>query len=196
MLEYVKVILAWPVMGPVTLVAVIFWFRSNLAALIDRTKGFKTPFGEFDTSQQQSLEKAEGHTSVTPTAPDDVDEVRLNGAAVQELRQWFQAERAARYIWEYRYLNYFLAPASQWILDWLVGLQQSTMRSAYDAYWTSLIQNAGEREAILHALQMHYLIEIDGTGNVIKATEKGAEYAKWDGRQVLFANHAPVPSKT
>lgn len=187
LLDYLKVILAWPFMGTALAVFVVLLFRQSLIKLIDRIRHVKTPFGELETSQQQKLENADERAVSQPPEPPVVDEMRLNQAAVEELKQWFQAERAARYIWEYRYLNYFFAPSTQLVLDWLVGLGQSTTRGAYDAYWTPLIQQVGERQAVLHALQMHYLIELDSGGNTIKATEKGKEYAAWDGRQFLFS---------
>lgn len=192
LLDYLKVILSWPFMGTALVVFIVLLFRQDLVKLIARVKHVKTPFGELETSQQQKLENAdEGKVPPPPETP-DVDEVRLDQAQIQDLRQWFEAERAARYIWEYRYLNYFFAPTTQYVLDWLVGLGQVTTRSAYDAYWTPLIPNAGERQAVINALQTHYLIELDGGGNVIKLSEKGKEYAAWEGRQILFTPRTPT----
>lgn len=191
MLEYLKVFLAWPFMGTALVVFIVLLFRRSLVVLITGIKHVKTPFGELSTSQQQKLDSAEGGKVPPPPDTPNVDAVRLNQAQVEELRQWFQAERAARYIWEYRYLNYYFAPSTQVVLDWLIGLGQTTTRSAYDAYWTPLIQSANERQAVLNALQTHYLIELDDGGNVLRVTDKGKEYAGWEGRHILFTMRTP-----
>ncbi len=193
LLDYLKVILAWPFMGTALVVYIVLLFRQSLVKLIDRIKHVKTPFGELEAPQLQKLENPdEGKVPPTPETP-VVNDVRLNQADVEQLRQWFQAERTARAIWEYRYLNYFFAPTTQHVLDWLIGLAQTTTRSAYDAYWTLAIQSSGERQAVLDALQMHYLIELDGNGNIIRVTDKGKEYAAWEWRQILFTLRSPTP---
>jgi hypothetical protein len=80
-------------------------------------------------------------------------------------------------------LNYFLAEATQHVLDWLVALHQPTTVSAYEAIWMHTIQQAQERQAILHALQLHVLITING--EAIALTDKGREYAAWPERRHL-----------
>ena len=87
------------------------------------------------------------------------------------------AARAA--LWEYRYLNYFLARGTQRVLDWLNALGVQTTATMFDSFWLPFIPNAQERQAIITALQAHSLIAMNG--QVIEVTPKGKEYLTWRG---------------
>ena len=106
----------------------------------------------------------------------------MSQASLDALRAYAEAERGAARIWEYRYLNFFLVPTTQIVLDWFIGLQQPTTIAAFEAAWMMVIQSAPERTAVLHALQKHVLIEISPEG-AVTVTDKGREYAAWTERR-------------
>ena len=107
------------------------------------------------------------------------------------VRAAFQAQQAAARMWEYRFLNYFFAPATQAVLDWLISLGAPTTFDAYDTYWLNRIPAANERQAVIDALQMHHCIQFDAP--TIVATDKGREYAGWHERRVIGAPAWALP---
>jgi hypothetical protein len=179
-LEILKLVLSPQVVVGVCVLAFVLWFRSEVRALMSRIARIRLGAAEFDTPQAQRLERSD----VAPPAqltlslasggekPEDASD-----AATLRLR--LDTERARAALWEYRYLNYFLARATQVVLDWLASLQVRTTKSMYDSYWLPLIASADEREAIMIALQAHHLIQIKD--DVIEVTPKGREYITWRG---------------
>ncbi len=97
-------------------------------------------------------------------------------ASIEEI---LKAEKGTSYLWEYRYLNYFLVYNTQAVLDWLIGLNQATIYRHFDGTWAPHIPSANERAAIINALQTHHLIQVNG--EAIQVTEKGREYQQWRG---------------
>src|SRR4051812_25968390 len=108
-LEYVRVLLSWPVV--VLLLGVIFFskFKDSIAALIGRIAGIKFPGGgELLLPQTINNELvAQARVEATMTATLDALTVEATGTVAlsgdAELRMRSERERA--YIWEYRYLN-------------------------------------------------------------------------------------------
>ena len=82
-------------------------------------------------------------------------------------------------MWEYRYLNYYLVPATQRVLEWLASLNTRTSYSFFDTLWMPAIPSAEERRAIINALETHHLIQFQG--ELIEVTPKGREYIQWRG---------------
>ena len=82
------------------------------------------------------------------------------------------AERARAYLWEYRYLNHFLAFHTQQVLDWFASLPNRTSMALFDSVWLPLIPSTDERRAIITALQAHYLILVQN--ELVEVTPKGA----------------------
>lgn len=105
--------------------------------------------------------------------------ITVSPAQLQTLEEAFAAERARAFLWEYRYLNYFLARSSQRVLDWLAGLSVRTTVGTFEAFWLPILPIAQERQAIVTALQAHYLIVL--AGELIEVTPKGREYLQWRG---------------
>lgn len=185
-LDYLRVLLTWPVIGGGLFAFALVIFKEQIRSLINRIGRIKFPGGEFSTSQVQKSEEAVQQgpvTPPTPPAPPPIEGVHLSPGDLEQVRAYLQAEHAAARIWEYRFLNYFLADSTQAVLDWLLALNQPTTVSAFEAVWMHTIQNAAERTAILHALQLHVLISMDG--QTIILTEKGREYATWPERRRL-----------
>lgn len=183
-LEYLKVLLSPQiVVGAVGLVF-LFLFREDIKALLLRVAKIRLPGGtEISTSQSERQikeEKIEQKPLPAPATPlpglpsDLTPQQRL---AVEDI---LKAERATSYLWEYRYLNYFLVYGTQSVLNWLISLSQlTTTYSHYDATWLPLIPSANERVAIINALQAHHLIQVND--GAIQVTPKGMEYQQWRG---------------
>jgi hypothetical protein len=194
-LEYLKVLLSWPVVVGIGVFVGTRWFKSELSGLINRIASVKFPGGELVTQQAKMTEDipaaaaAEAHqvAAVEAEAPQALDDPHLPEEIREQLRGVFTAERVAARTWEYRYLNYFFAPDTQHVLDWLIGLNQTTTYETYNTFWIYRVPAAGERQAIIHALQMHLCIVIDGPG----ITEKGKEYAAWPERKILSMPRVP-----
>jgi len=173
-LEFLRVIISWPVSAVV--IAIIF--QSPIRGLIDRVRSVSVPGIQLQAMQQPEA-VVKGGTQIKLPPLQLPTGLTLAPDQLEVVKQAFQAERAAGRLWEYRYLNYFLARSTQVVLDWLVGLNQVTTADAFDAYWLPLIPDASQRNMIIMALQAHHLIEMDGP--VIRTSEKGCEYAKWRG---------------
>lgn len=176
-LEFVKT-LTWPLV----VVAGIIYFKKELRALINRISSVKIMGQEFATQQAKSAEETAIDASLEPIGhegqlPSNLDSVQNDPEKLSA------AQRAAARIWEYRYLNYFFAPDTQVVLDWLKNNMPQTTLEAYDAFWMNIIPHANERSAIIHALQKHSFITINGSN--ISLTDKGREYAGWAERRVL-----------
>lgn len=187
-LEYLKVLLSWPVVVGIGTIIGTFWFRTEIQALINRIASLEFPGGKIVTQQAKIAEESATTELAQPVpiedvAPPALDGLRLTPAEQQTLKDVFAAERAAARMWEYRYLNYFFAPATQHVLNWLISLGQATTFDAYEAFWMNRIAQAGERQAIIHALQMHLCIQVDGP--IITISDKGREYAAWPERRIL-----------
>ena len=182
-LEYLKVLMSPQiVLGTVGFVFLLI-FREDIKALLLRIAKIRLPGGtEISTSQSERQikeEKIEQKPLPAPQSPlvgVPSDLTPQQRSAVENI---LKAERATSYLWEYRYLNYFLVYATQVVLDWLISLNQPTTCSHYDSMWLPLIPSANERGAILTALQAHHLIQI--VDNVIRVTPKGMEYQQWRG---------------
>jgi hypothetical protein len=185
-IEYWKLLLSPQAIIGIVVAGFVIYFRAELRYMLKNVRGFKFPGIEFSTQQQKLEEQQQGANAPAPEKRPEpkLEELHLNAVQIDELRKYFEAERAAARIWEYRYLNYFLAPSTQTVLNWFVTTGHTTYNAA-EAIWMPLIQQAAEREAIYHVLQAHWLITISGAAMAI--TDKGREYATWEGRQYLFS---------
>ena len=183
-LEYLKVILSPQVIAGGIALSFFLIFREDIKALMLRIAKIKFPGGgEVSTSQlERTSEESTAENTPPPAPPGGVplpEGLSLTPDQVQVVRQVFEAERARAALWEYRYLNYFLVPTTQRVLDWLASLTTRTTVSLFDTFWLPMIPNAEERTAIINALQAHHLIVL--TGELIEVTPKGREYINWRG---------------
>jgi hypothetical protein len=184
-LEYLKVILTWPVLSTLVSLVFILRFREDLKALILRIAKIKLPGGaEIDTPQSTRL--AAEDNKPAPQAGAQVQQAvsdlpnNLTPQQRSDVEALLRSYIATSYLWEYRYLNYFLARSTQVLLDWLVGLQSPTTYALYDSFWLPLIPSANERHAMFTALEAHHLIYQDESG-LITVNPKGREYQQWRG---------------
>jgi len=182
-LEYLKVLLSAPVVTGIVAILFFLLFREDIKALLLRIAKIRFPGGaELSTSQSERQIKEEkveskGLPSVDRTIPGLP--ANLGQEERRKVEEIVRAERATAYVWEYRYLNYFLVYATQRVLDWLISLGQSTTYNHFDTIWLPLIPSANERSAIISALQAHHLVQVHDA--VIEVTPKGREYQQWRG---------------
>ena len=186
-IEYLRVILSPQVVISVTILIILMIFQSELQVLLKRIAKIKFPNGtEISTSQiERSHEElsAKGNKpeplSTPSSEPVSLPSFTLTQEELKKLEEIFAAERARAALWEYRYLNHFLAFSSQCIPEWLASLNQRTTIATLHSVWLPTIPNAKEREAIIQALEGHYLISL--SGELIDVTPKGKEYLQWRG---------------
>jgi len=180
-LEYLKVLLSPQVVAGAVTFTVLFYFRNQIRAVFDRIK-IKFPGGtELSTSQATTID---GTEKPLPNPPKDVSAnlplpPNLNQQQLKQVEELLQAERVRSYLWEYRYLNYFLAFHTQHVLDWIASLSSRTTFMLFDTIWLPAIPSAEERRAVITALQAHSLIQIEN--ELIVITPKGREYIQWRG---------------
>ena len=182
-LEYAKVLLSAPPLLSIMAIILICRFTEDIRALLSRVATIKFPGGaEFATQQSQVVVDDE------PATPPNTEEIPVQGIPLdltpdqeQGIAQLVRAHIATAHLWEYRYLNYFLARTTQLALDWLVGLTQPTTYSHYDSSFLPIVPPARERQTMITALEAHHLIEFDPKSNVITVTPKGREYHQWRG---------------
>jgi hypothetical protein len=182
-LEYIKVLLSAPVIFGTVALVFLCLFREDIKAVLLRIAKNRFPGGtEVSTSQSERQTEAE-QIEERPLPQPDTTVPGLPADLTQQQRMVVEsiirAERATSYLWEYRYLNYFLVYRTQIVLDWLIGPSQATTLYHYDATWLPLIPSANERNAIISALEAHHLIQINN--GVIQVTPKGREYQQWRG---------------
>lgn len=182
-LDYLRVLLSAPVLFALIAGLFLSHFSEDIKALLLRVAKIRFPGGaEVSTPQSSRLEEEEGKE---PPNPDQVQIQGLPSDLTPEQRQvvehLIRSHIATAYLWEYRYLNYFLARGTQLVLDWLAGLLQPTTYSHYDTHWLPLIPSANERRAIINALQMHHLVMLDDATGMLSVTPKGHEYREWRG---------------
>jgi hypothetical protein len=180
-LEYLKVLLSPQVVAGVVAFTVLFCFRNQIRAVFDRIK-IKFPGGtELSTSQATKIDETE---KPLPNPPKDASAnlplpPNLDQQQQKKVEELLQAERARSYLWEYRYLNYFLALHTQHVLDWIASLSSRTTFMLFDTIWLPAIPSAVERRAVITALQAHSLIQIEN--DLVEITPKGREYIQWRG---------------
>lgn len=182
-LEYLKVLLSPQIVAGVFGFVFLYLFREDVKALFLRVAKIKFPGGaEVSTSQSERQikeERIEQKPLPAPEAPITGLPPGLTTQQRESIESILKAERATSYLWEYRYLNYFLVYRTQVVLDWLISLKRPTTYSHFDATWLPIIPSANERGAIINALQAHHLVQVeDGT---IQVTPKGKEYQQWRG---------------
>ena len=183
-LEYLKVVLTAPVLFSIVAIIFIFQFSEDIKALLLRIAKIRLPGGtEVSTSQSNRPAAEEPKMKMEPTASKEVPIQGLPKDMPQEqlqaIEQIIRSHIATSYLWEYRYLNYFLVRGTQEVLDWLIELKQPTTYALYDSIWLPLVPTANERVARINALQAHHLVQ-DQNG-LIKVTPKGLEYQEWRG---------------
>ena len=170
-LEYLRVVASWPVVIFVLAVVAIARFKDPIAALINRIAHIKIAGGTELSTPQPAPVTAADSVQGDKTTTTSAEEVPAADALVNE--------RELSAVWEYHYLNYFLVPRTQAVLDWLAH-RSPTSYANYDS-WLHWFPPA-ERSAIIDALSAHHLIRIDDDQLMMTVTDKGREYLRWPCR--------------
>ena len=177
-LAYLEVLLSWPPLVGLLGTVVLVLFKKEVRSLIGRIARIRFPGGgEIALPQAPPTD-----TKDAPEVPEgDIVELPsdVSGAEADRLREAIRSERAATYLWEYRYLNLYLVRATQLVLDRISSAGPIALR-LLDSYLQAFIPSANERNAILDALAGHHLVLMGGDG-LIEVTPKGREYIAWRG---------------
>jgi hypothetical protein len=201
-LEWAKVLLsAAPISGLVAFVFMLL-FRAPLRKLIGRTSGLKGPGFEWSASQVERAAEAGTAPSgsmVTGTAdaPSVPTGLTLSPEDQSRLADIIRAEHARAALWEYRFLNLYLAPHTQMVLDWFATIPNRPTIQFCDEYWSAAIPNLDERKAVLNALLSHQLLQ--ATGPLLEITPKGREYLKFRGPRAVqepARTKVPLPANS
>ena len=123
-LAYLEVLLRWPPV--VGIVGVVFFglFKNEVRALIGRIASIRLPGGGEIALPRQSPPSAS--TEDAPEVPESdvvVLPADVHGEEADRLRDAIRSERAAIYLWEYRYLNLYLVTRTQMVLAHFVGIR-------------------------------------------------------------------------
>jgi hypothetical protein len=186
--EYLKVILGAPVTVVAAVLTFLIMFRCDVKALMARIAKVKFPGGEIETQLERAKEGLPPQGDVPqPIAREGakIDAAPAQSNADKAQRDAISAERANAALWEYRYLNYFLARHTQEVLDWFADSPKRITLSLFNTWWLPRIPDPNERSAILGALIAHHLIAV--TDGLVEVTPKGREYRQWRG---------PLPNTT
>ncbi len=181
-LEYLKVFLSPQIVWGIVVLIFLWLFREDMGALMLRIAKIKLPGGSEISTSQAGMEKRESSTRKEPPPEPkepklDPDNLTLTPKQVSEVKAVLNAEQARAAFWEYEYLNFYLVPNTQKILEWLANLPQPPTVALADNLWSPLIPQASERRAILEALESHYLVQRT-SGDLLEVTPKGREYLK------------------
>jgi len=184
-LEYLKVLLTAPVIAGIVALFILRTFSKDVSGLFARIAHIRLPGGSEVFASQQEKSQGEIAPKSPPSELESSQQVQLpqsitlTSDQAQQVVQLLQSERVNALIWEYRYLNGFLARSTQTVLDWLAGMQQGISLNLLDSQLQPFIVDANERKSIIAALQNHHLIQING--ELVQVTPKGREYVKWRG---------------
>ncbi len=183
-MEFLKIILSGQVVWGGVVVFAVLLLRKELKKLIGGIAGIRFLGGEVYTSSQAEKTKEEAkEPTEKPTIPSSESlpvprGINLPPEQMETIRQLLSAERVNARLWEYRFLNYYLVFGTQRVLDWLASRIDAPTVALYDNFFGQWIASAAERQAILSALQRHYLVE---DGPLLRVTPKGREYIAWRG---------------
>ena len=178
-LEYFRVLLSAPPMTVVVVLVLVCIFRSDLKAIMSRIATIKFPGGELSTTSQIDRPAKTGPDELPPQETDLPEGLTISPEQQELVRDFIQAQQTTSRLWEYRYLNFYFVRNTQLVLDWLASLPNRPSIEMFHASWSPVIPSANDRQAILMALQNHYLITERET--MIEITGKGREYLQWRG---------------
>lgn len=178
-LEYLKVFLSAPVVAGAAIFTFLIMFRGAIRGLISRIATIKLPGGSELTARQDPPPPIEKAPEVPPPTKEETPilPAALDDKQVKEVRELLDAERARAYLWEYRYLNLFLVPRTQMVLEWLATVTMRPTVAMYDSMWSTQIPDVDQRATILNVLRSHHLVQQDG--DLLQITPKGREYLEW-----------------
>lgn len=165
-------IVVWPVAVTIIGVFFLFYYRGTISAWLKNLTIKHKETTLTPTSGKQSLEKNTGQDAAKPSSePKKTTPPTMTPAE----ESW----RASAYLWEYRYLNYFLVPRTQSVLEWFKNITGPVNAALFDSFWIPIIQDPKEREAIVEVLLSHHLIQNEN--GLFSLSPKGREYIEFRG---------------
>jgi hypothetical protein len=200
-LEFARVLLAWPVITLIFGVVFLRLFKPQIGSALARILSVRLPGGgELLMSEQQasvnvltaSTDASAGAAPGQPTIPPAPTAPQLP-AGGDNVEQRVQTERQRAQLWEYRFLNLYLVPRTQVVLDWLASQPPMGLHT-YEAWLMGSVPSPTERLAVLDALLNHHLVEM--RDNLITVTHKGREYMQWRGPAADFLRNRLGPAAT
>jgi hypothetical protein len=186
-LEYLRVVLSWPVITLALGGAFLWFFREEIKAALNRIAGFR--FGDKELLMTQATNNV--LAAAAPQPPEATPALPAANGPDTEERVSTERERAL--LWEYRFLNYFLVPRTQLILDWLASRPAMSVHT-YDSWLMGSVPNPTERIAVLNALRNHHLVDVRDNDHMIVVNPKGREYIQWRGPALEFLRLGASPS--
>ena len=194
-LEYLKIVLSWPVLGSAALVLIICWLRRPLDHLL-RNISVRTPGGIEIQAQQAKPEPSEqekpGTVSLDPEQQRELQEfieslqeqlnltVQEKEAVVQAASEEITKAWSSARSWEFMYLDRFLVPHTKLTLCQIHARQGQMTREYFCSLWPAFnFGTESEREAVLNALQTTGLLQ--QTGNMLTLTGKGRNFLAFLG---------------
>lgn len=176
-LEYLKVIISWPVAIFSSILILAIKFKTPFSSWLEN---MRIDYRGATFTSSQSMQKEIPNMGENPPLKQQepiklLDVSKEKDAKVQNLVNLVGQWRTNAYLWEYRYLNYYLVFNTKLILGWLYRCPPTPIDiKVYDSIWRDRIPFSNERAAILSALKEHFLIVWDDAQ--ISITPKGREY--------------------
>lgn len=192
-LDYLGVLLSWPVMVFALGLVFLIRFRASLEYLLRNIGSIKLPGGaeilaqlpvppEEDTDADTAVDELpDTQRELVDALLSQLEAQQAQAMSEQEQReQTFRQLQWAALYWEFMYLSKFLVPKTQWVLKTLRTAQPPLTRTAFNHYWP-LWQFGGvtEREAVFSALTTTGLVQEDNS--VLKVTPKGDAFVQFVG---------------
>ena len=151
--QYVELIvgIAWPVAILIVVGVVLFMFRDPLKTLLQKIGSVKVkwPGGTSVELQQASKPDVDAEGS----RPSDlIDHIWKLSAEKEALSGELQKFAVGAVFWQFSFFTLFLAPHTQAVLEYVASSTSPIQRRTYHQNWSARIQDAAERERVLHAL--------------------------------------------
>jgi hypothetical protein len=191
-LEYFKVLLAWPVMAFIISMVFLFRFTDSIKHFIEKHYLRKFGSAEFESQNRDTLiqEKLTTNTNgeiisleQMKSFESELEKLRSNiSTKHEEIQQKdglidFLIYRAEYF--EFSYLNLFYVLNTKNVLLWFFSVRQAT-KDFFSLTYQSVIQSPFEREAIFNALLNYEMIKPQDNGMVC-ITDKGIRFLKYIG---------------
>jgi len=176
-LKYIIVFLSWPFIALVIIVFICSKFKGPISNWL---VNLKVQYGDAIISSSQSVEPVRsGVLQETQSKPKDGPTLYLESISTNdsnELKRMIINWRENAYIWEYKYLNFFLVPHTKEVLYWLYNTTSSRFET-YNNIFSGKIPDLAERTAVIKALESHFMIKPIENG-VLEISDKGKEYTE------------------
>ena len=184
-LEYLKVILTWPVAIFIISLVFLIKFSDSIRKYIAKITELTLPGGTTVKTQPESsisVDKTMEEKGVRLSQ----EEIQIVAEKLNELdvriEENKQKEEIINYLayrsefFEFSYLNYFYVPKTKQILKWL-SLSTNATKKMYHILWDNI--NAVERDIIFSVLLNYGMVTYDPSNDSLNITDKGRRFIKF-----------------